>query len=93
MAAVASSFSRFSFRCAVYPSPLRVRFSQPHPPARLRVSSTVVALHKRNPKRLKYAAERQFTVPSASSAFFFLLLTLRLSATTLAFRGLSGADC
>ncbi|XP_008677586.1 uncharacterized isoform X2 [Zea mays] len=61
MAAVASSFSRFSFRCAVCPSPLRVRFSQPHPPARLRVSSTVVALHKRNPKRLKYAAERQFT--------------------------------
>jgi len=68
-ATAASSFSQFSFRRAVCPSPLRVRFSRPHPPARLRVSSTtVVALHKRNPKRLKYAAQRQFSVLSASSA-------------------------
>jgi len=94
-ATAVSSFSQFSFRRAVCPSPLRVRFSRPHPPARLRVSSTtVVALHKRNPKRLKYAAERQFSVLSASSACSsFFVCFFYLSAATLAFRGLSGADC
>ncbi|CAO2162619.1 unnamed protein product, partial [Urochloa humidicola] len=59
--ATAASFSRLSFRRAVCPSPLRLPLSRAHPPGRLRVSSTVVALRKRNPKRLKYAAERQFT--------------------------------
>ncbi|RLN05253.1 uncharacterized protein YciO-like [Panicum miliaceum] len=59
--ATAASFSRLSFRRAVCPSPLRLPLSRAPPPGRLRVSSTVVALHKRNPKRLKYAAERQFT--------------------------------
>ncbi|WVZ92012.1 hypothetical protein U9M48_038111 [Paspalum notatum var. saurae] len=59
--ATAASFSRLSFRRAICPSPLRLPLSRSLPPGRLRVSSTVVALHKRNPKRLKYAAERQFT--------------------------------
>ncbi|OEL26004.1 hypothetical protein BAE44_0012977 [Dichanthelium oligosanthes] len=59
--ATAASFSRLSFRRAVCPSPLRLPLSQAPPLGRLRVSSAVVALHKRNPKRLKYAAERQFT--------------------------------
>nr|CAB3481541.1 unnamed protein product [Digitaria exilis] len=59
--AAGASFSRLSFRRAVCPSPLRLPLSRIPPPGRIRVSSTVVALHKRNPKRLKYAAERQFT--------------------------------
>uniref|UniRef100_A0A0A9ELB2 Threonylcarbamoyl-AMP synthase n=1 Tax=Arundo donax TaxID=35708 RepID=A0A0A9ELB2_ARUDO len=61
--ATAASLSWFSFRRAVSPSPLRLPSSPPPPPGRLRLraSSTVVALHKRNPKRLKYASERQFT--------------------------------
>ncbi|KAM0889987.1 hypothetical protein ACQ4PT_027345 [Festuca glaucescens] len=51
-------FSRLSFRRAVSPSPLRL----PSRPARTpRLSSAIVALHKRNPKRLKYASQRQFT--------------------------------
>jgi len=85
--ATTASFSRVSFRGAVRPSPFRLPLSRAHPPGRLRVSSTVVALHKRNPKRLKYAAERQFKVLSASSASssFFS----QSHATTLAFRGLS----
>ncbi|PUZ52382.1 hypothetical protein GQ55_6G265000 [Panicum hallii var. hallii] len=58
--ATAASFSRLSFRRAVCPSPLQLPLSRTPPPGRLRVSSTVVALHKRNPKRLKYASERQF---------------------------------
>jgi hypothetical protein len=66
--ATATSFPRLSFCRAVCPSTLRLPLSRASPPGRLRASSTVVALHKRNPKRLKYAAERQFTVLSASSA-------------------------
>jgi hypothetical protein len=65
--ATAASFSRFSFSRAISLSPLRLP-SSPLLPGRLRASSTIVALHKRNPKRLKYAAERQFTVLSAFNA-------------------------
>ncbi|KAK3123985.1 hypothetical protein QOZ80_8AG0638940 [Eleusine coracana subsp. coracana] len=61
--ATAASFSRFSFRRAVSPSPLCLPSqTPPRWPGFLRLrASTIVALHKRNPKRLKYAAERQFT--------------------------------
>ena len=87
--AAADPAAAASFRRAAGPSPLRLPLPRAPPPApgRLRVSSTVVALHKRNPKRLKYAAERQFMVLSASSASssFFS----QSHATTLAFRGLS----
>ncbi|KAG2660395.1 hypothetical protein PVAP13_1KG432800 [Panicum virgatum] len=60
--AAADPAAAASFRRAAGPSPLRLPLPRAPPPApgRLRVSSTVVALHKRNPKRLKYAAERQF---------------------------------
>ena len=52
-------FSRLSFRRAVSPSPFRL----PSPPPRTpRFSAAIVALQKRNPKRLKYASQRQFTV-------------------------------
>ncbi|VAI74394.1 unnamed protein product [Triticum turgidum subsp. durum] len=51
-------FSRLSFRRAVSPSPLRLP-SLPTPSPR--VSVAIVALHKRNPKRLKYDSQRQFT--------------------------------
>uniref|UniRef100_A0A8R7V5D6 Threonylcarbamoyl-AMP synthase n=1 Tax=Triticum urartu TaxID=4572 RepID=A0A8R7V5D6_TRIUA len=51
-------FSRLSFRRAVSPSPLRLP-SLPTPSPR--VSVAIVALHKRNPKRLKYDTQRQFT--------------------------------
>ncbi|VAI86483.1 unnamed protein product [Triticum turgidum subsp. durum] len=51
-------FSRLSFRRAVSPSPLRLpSLLTPSP----RVSVAIVALHKRNPKRLKYDSQRQFT--------------------------------
>ncbi|KAM3189926.1 hypothetical protein ACQJBY_068276 [Aegilops geniculata] len=51
-------FSRLSFRRAVSPSPLRL----PSPPTPTpRVSVAIVALHKRNPKRLKHDSQRQFT--------------------------------
>lgn len=78
--ATAASFSRLSFRRAVCPSQLRLPLSRAPPPGRLRFSYTVVALHKRNPKRLKYAAERQFTVLSLSSASSFLSLSLCLQS-------------
>jgi hypothetical protein len=52
-------FSRLSFRRAAAPSPLRL---PPRPPRAPRLSSAIVAVHKRNPKRLKYASQRQFTV-------------------------------
>ncbi|KAE8810625.1 hypothetical protein D1007_12550 [Hordeum vulgare] len=51
-------FSRLSFRRAVSPTPFRFP-SLPTPTPR--VSVAIVALHKRNPKRLKYASQRQFT--------------------------------
>lgn len=63
MADAAASFSRLSFRRAASPSPLRLPSL---PPRCLRLSFAVVALHKRNPKRLKYASQRQFTVCSTS---------------------------
>uniref|UniRef100_A0A0E0LX91 Threonylcarbamoyl-AMP synthase n=1 Tax=Oryza punctata TaxID=4537 RepID=A0A0E0LX91_ORYPU len=55
--------SRLSFRRAVSsPSPTsssQLRLPEAPPPRR--ASFAVVALHKRNPKRLKYASQRQFT--------------------------------
>ncbi|TVU04941.1 hypothetical protein EJB05_48085 [Eragrostis curvula] len=65
-APAASFSSRFCFCRAVSPSPSSLSLPSRQPrlppgPLRLRASSTIVALHKRNPKRLKYAAERRFT--------------------------------
>ncbi|KAG8048060.1 hypothetical protein GUJ93_ZPchr0008g12698 [Zizania palustris] len=54
-----ASFSRLSFGRAVSPSQLRLP-ARP-PPRRVSSSAVIVALHKRNPKRLKYASQRQFT--------------------------------
>ncbi|XP_006659621.1 uncharacterized protein YciO, partial [Oryza brachyantha] len=63
------SSSRLSLRRAVSSSSssqLRLPVRPPSPPRRLSSSSSsspavIVALHKRNPKRLKYASQRQFT--------------------------------
>jgi hypothetical protein len=52
-------FSRLSFRRAVSPSALRLTSPSPRTP---RLSAAIVAVHKRNPKRLKYDSQRQFTV-------------------------------
>uniref|UniRef100_A0A0E0E0W4 Threonylcarbamoyl-AMP synthase n=1 Tax=Oryza meridionalis TaxID=40149 RepID=A0A0E0E0W4_9ORYZ len=60
IAAVAASSSRLPFRRAVSsPSSSQLRLPAAPPPRR--ASFAVVALHKRNPKRLKYASQRQFT--------------------------------
>uniref|UniRef100_J3MUQ0 Threonylcarbamoyl-AMP synthase n=2 Tax=Oryza brachyantha TaxID=4533 RepID=J3MUQ0_ORYBR len=67
--ATAASSSRLSLRRAVSSSSssqLRLPVRPPSPPRRLSSSSSsspavIVALHKRNPKRLKYASQRQFT--------------------------------
>jgi len=89
--AAADPAAAASFRRAVGPYPLRLPLPRAPPPGRLRVSSTVVALHKRNPKRLKYAAERQFKVLSASSASSSFLFPRSHARLSRAFC-LSGAD-
>uniref|UniRef100_A0A0E0QLL7 Threonylcarbamoyl-AMP synthase n=1 Tax=Oryza rufipogon TaxID=4529 RepID=A0A0E0QLL7_ORYRU len=59
-AAAAASSSRLPFRrAASSSSSSQLRLPAVPPPHR--ASFAVVALHKRNPKRLKYASQRQFT--------------------------------
>uniref|UniRef100_A0A0D9XA49 YrdC-like domain-containing protein n=1 Tax=Leersia perrieri TaxID=77586 RepID=A0A0D9XA49_9ORYZ len=61
-AAAAASTSSLPLRRSVSPSHLRLPARPPPPPRPLRGASlSVVALHKRNPKRLKYASQGQFT--------------------------------
>ncbi|EEC83936.1 hypothetical protein EE612_045544 [Oryza sativa] len=60
-AAAAASSSRLPFRRAASSSSSSSQLRLPAVPPPHRASFAVVALHKRNPKRLKYASQRQFT--------------------------------